>query len=140
MHPFQRSVLLALAAAGATACSSIPTQTFTFDAINSREEPQPALIVIDDDWDKAWENNQVVNVQDDDKVDITIAFPNSTVEVTVVPLKVVTKGGAKEVGTQVRSREEAMKLTSMTDSVRDVRLRDPKLQLFVLSPGRAPAN
>lgn len=140
MKPFHRVFAALAAGVLATACSSVPTRTFTFDAINASEEPQPALVVVDGDWDKAWEGNQVVNVQADDALTLTIPFASAEVDITVVPLTVVTKGGNKEAGSQVRSRKEATDKAGMTDDVRNLQIRDPQLQMFVLTRTRAGAN
>ena len=79
---------------------------------------------------QAWDLNQVVNVGEDDELTLDIAFPSSTVEVTVVPLKVADK----KVGGKPMSRQEATEAAGMTDEVRTLKLNDPQRHLFILLP------
>lgn len=130
MNPRATTMLALAAGVLATACSSVPTRKFTFDVIDRDEKPKPALVVVDDDWVKAWDLNQVVNVGEDDELTLDIAFPSSTVEVTVVPLKVADK----KVGGKPMSRQEATEAVGMTDEVRTLKLNDPQRHLFILLP------
>ena len=61
------SLLLATAA-----CGSIPTQQFTFDAVDTNEQPRPCMLVVNDDWPAAAEKGQYVNVAGDDTLTLTI--------------------------------------------------------------------
>ena len=60
-HLISLSLLFATAA-----CGSIPTQQFTFDAIDTGENPRPCMLVVNDDWPAAAEKNQYLNVESDD--------------------------------------------------------------------------
>lgn len=134
MKPRPQTLFVLAACALATACGSVPTRKFTFDAIDGSERPRPALVVVNDEWDKAWEANQVVNVTGDDELTLELAFPSSTVEVTVVPLAVANK----VVASKPMSRQAATEAAGMTDEVRTLTLRDPQRHLFIFTP--APRN
>lgn len=129
MNPRAKILLTLAGCALATACNSVPTKKFTFDVIDGGERAKPALVVVDDDWVKAWDMNQVVNVADDDELTIDIAFPSSTVEVTVVPLTVANK----KVANKPMSRKDATEVAGMTDEVRTLKLNDPPRHLFILT-------
>ena len=129
MNPRAKILLTLAGCALATACNSVPTKKFTFDVIDGGEQAKPALVVVDDDWGKAWDMNQVVNVADDDELTIDIAFPSSTVEVTVVPLTVANK----KVANKPMSRKDATEVAGMTDEVRTLKLNDPPRHLFILT-------
>jgi hypothetical protein len=130
MNPRAKTLLALAAGALATACNSVPTKKFTFDVIDGSERPKPALIVVDDDWVKAWDANQVVNVTEDDELTLDVAVPSSTVEITVVPLTVANK----KVANKPMSRKDATDVAGMTDEVRTLKLNDPQRHLFILLP------
>ncbi|MBZ0153934.1 MAG: hypothetical protein K8J09_20605 [Planctomycetes bacterium] len=126
--------LLLLPVLFTAACSGFPKKQFEFDAIDATENPRPALIVIDDDWEGAREKNQVVNVAGDDTLPLTIEFKNSEIEVTVAPLLV--EGDA--VQRWPMSRKEATEHSGFKDETRRLRLNDPTRELFILP--RKPAG
>lgn len=111
------------------ACGSIPTQQFTFDAIDTGENPRPCMLVVNDDWPAAAEKNQYLNVESDDTLTLTIAFPSSEVEVTMAPV-IVENGKVTRVP---KSRKEARDYSGFNDEPRRLKLRDPKLQLFIMA-------
>ena len=123
-----RLCLSLLACVGATACGSIPTKTFTFDAIDVSERPRPCLIVIDDDWASAADKNHVVNVTGDDKLELTLEFRSAEIEVTVAPLTV----DGDVVSTMPRSRKEARDVSGFMDETRRLKVTDPATQFFIL--------
>jgi len=122
-------ILFSFAACAAmTACGSVPKKTFVFDAITIEERAHPCLIVIDDEWDKAAENNQVVNMGGDDELKVTVEFRSAEIEVTVAPL-------APGSNVMPRSRSEAIQMSQfMDDMPRRLRMDDPQQHLFVLQP------
>lgn len=123
---------LLLPAFVATACGSIPTRTFEFDALDPAENLRPCLIVINDDWIGAAEKNQVVNVAGDDTLTLTLEFKSAEVEVTVAPLTVE----GNTVRRMPTSRRDATADSTFRDEVRRLRLTDPQRQLFILAHQR----
>jgi hypothetical protein len=120
---------LSLLSLGLTAaCGTIPTKEFEFRAIDVADVPRPALIVVNDDWAVAAENNQFVNVDGNSPLRLEIAFPSAEVEVTVAPV-LVESGKVTRVP---KSRKEARDYTGLMDDVRRLRVTDPRVHLFVL--------
>jgi hypothetical protein len=132
VNSYSKSLLALAGCVVATACGSVPTQRFTFDAIDVEEQPQPALVVVEDDWVKAWDENHVVNVAGDDMLTIDLPFPTAKVQVMLVPLKVANgKATSKPL-----SRTDAVESSGMTVEIRELFLRDPQRQLFILQAAR----
>ncbi|MFN3241658.1 MAG: hypothetical protein ACE37K_09120 [Planctomycetota bacterium] len=128
MNTLTKTLSAFAACAVMTACGSVPKKTFVFDAITLEERAHPCLIVIDDEWDKAAENNQVVNMNGDDELKVTVEFRASEIEVTVAPL-------APGSNVMPRSRSEAIQMSQfMDDMPRRLRMDDPAKHLFVLQP------
>lgn len=123
-----RSALSLIALTALAACGSVPTQRFVFDAIDVKGEPRPCLVIVNDDWATAAEKNQVVNVAENDQFAIDIPFPTKQVMVKLAPL-VVENG--KVVKMPKRSRETS-ELSDYLEEARELRLRDPERQLFIL--------
>lgn len=120
--------LLSLSLLFATAaCGSIPTQAFTFKALDAGENPRPCMVVVNDDWPAAAEKSQFVNVENDE-LTLTLPFPSSEVEVTIAPV-IVENGKVTRVP---KSRKEARDYSGFMDETRRLMLGDPKLQLFIL--------
>jgi hypothetical protein len=111
------------------ACGGIPTQRFEFDAIDTESNKQPCLIVIGNDFGGAVENKQVVNLDGDRPLGLDIQFEQPEVVIMAIPLKVDENG---KVVKMPSSRSEARNLARRKDDSRTLRLRDPKMQLFVL--------
>ena len=114
----------------AAACGSIPKRTFEFRVIDAAEQPRPCLIVVgNQDFQAAADKNQIVSVGSSDWLQLELEFPTSLVEITVAPLVV---DGTK-VGRLPKTRKEARDMSSFNDETRQLRLDDPKKQLFILS-------
>lgn len=131
MSPSLRPISLLLLGS-LTACGSIPTRTFEFDVIGVDDQPQPCLIVVNDNWVEASEKKQVVNVAGDDTLSLTIPFPSSEVEITVAPMK---RGGGEP--KLPKSRKEACDTSGYMDEVRKLQFTDPRHVLFILPKRRA---
>lgn len=125
--PLRTSSLLALLCL--TACGSIPTREFEFDAIDVNENARPCLVVINDDWARAAERDQYVNLTDDNSLVLTIEFPKAPeVEVTMAPI-LVADGKVQRVP---KSRREARDFSGFVEEVRKVQLTDPRRVFFIL--------
>ena len=116
-----------------TACGSIPTRDFEFDAMDVGENPRPCMVVINDDWVGAEARKQFVNVTSDDVLTLNIAFPSPSVEVTMAPMLMIN--GQPKVP---KSRKEARDSSGFMEDVRRVERTDPKRVLFILP--RKPVN
>ncbi len=127
MTPVQRPLSL-LVLLACTACGSIPSRQFEFDAIDVGENPRPCLVVVNDDWVTAAEKNQFVNLAGDDSLSLTIEFRSSEVEVIMAPI--LTEGGKP---TRVpKSRKEARDYSNFMDEPRKLQFNDPRRVLFIL--------
>jgi hypothetical protein len=113
----------------AVACNSIPTQSFDFKAIDAEEKAKACLIVVNDDWGTAIEKEQFVNVDGRDTLNLTLPFEATEVEVMAVPLTLNDQG---KVAYMPRNRTDAMRNSNFADDTRRLRLRDPRIQLFIL--------
>jgi hypothetical protein len=124
LRPLSLSALL-----GFTACGSIPSREFEFDAIDVSENPRPCLVVLNDDWTAAAEKNQYVNLAGDDALVLKIEFPKTPeVEVTMAPIQ-VADGKPTRVP---KSRKEARDYSGFVEEVRKVQLTDPRRVFFIL--------
>jgi hypothetical protein len=117
-----------------TACSSIESRQFEFDAIDFRENARPCLVVVNDDWIGAAEREQFVNVNGDDRLLLTIEFPSAEVEVIMAPLLVLSDGGKP--ASIPRSRKDA-RVSGFKDDSRRLRVDDPRVVLFILQQAAA---
>lgn len=133
MTPFLRPAAL-LALLACTACGSVPSRDFEFDAIDVGENPLRCLVVVNDDWVGAEQKNQFVNVAGDDVLTLKIEFRTSEVEVIMAPVQ-VNNGKVTKVP---RSRKEAREFSGFMDDSRKLLFTDPKRVLFILP--RKPAN
>ncbi|HEX6812492.1 MAG TPA: hypothetical protein VF384_12780 [Planctomycetota bacterium] len=112
-----------------TACGSIPTREFEFDAIDVSENARPCLVVLNDDWTTAAEKERFVNLAGDDSLVINIEFPKGPeFEVTMAPVLVVDG----KVPRVPKSRKEARDYSGYVEEVRRVRLTDPRKVLCIL--------
>lgn len=132
-HPSRMNSLLRTSSLSAllclTACGSIPSREFEFDAIDVSENPRPCLVVLNDDWASAADKNQFVNVTDDNSLVLKIEFPKAPeVEVTMAPIQ-VADGKPTRVP---KSRKEARDYSGFVDEVRKVQLTDPRRVFFIL--------
>ncbi|MBL8755964.1 MAG: hypothetical protein JNK15_21895 [Planctomycetes bacterium] len=128
MRPIRRLLCLSTLCA-MTACGSIPTKAFEFDAIDTAEQPRPCLVVVNDDWVGAAEKNQFVNVDGDDALRLEIPFTAAEIEVTIAPV-LVESGKVTRVP---KTRKEARDYSGFMDDTRRLRLLDPMRQLFILA-------
>lgn len=129
MNRMTKWALYALTCAAMTACGSIPKQTFVFDVRTVDEQPQPSMIVVNNDWESATINKQFVHAEGKAELQLTIPFERGEVSVTVAPLVPGT--------TNPSSRKEAFntaQLLETEDATRGLRLGDPRKQLFLLAP------
>lgn len=117
-----------------TACGSIPTRTFEFEAIDVGDNPRACMIVVNDDWVGAAAKKQFVNVTGDDVLSLTIPFPSPEVEVTVAPMQITGSGEPRV----PKSRKEARDTSGFADEVRKLLMTDPKRVLFILP--KKPVN
>ena len=132
MKNLPKLLLSGLGCIAATACGSIPTKTFYFDAIDIREEARPCLVVINDDWIAAADKNQVVNVAENDVLKLNLEFRASEIEVTIAPLIV----DGTVISNMPKSRKEACELSGFMDETRRLKMTDPAKQFFVLPPAK----
>lgn len=127
MRRHQRLFLLA-APALLTACGSVPTRTFQFDAVSDAGTPLPALVVVGDDWVGAAQNRQFVNIaHKDDTLPLKVAFDRAEVQVTVAAIEVNPDTGEPE-----RIPRSRMDRSDYKAEPRQLQLRDPLKQLFIL--------
>lgn len=128
MTPTTRFVFLSLASALCTACGSVPTRTFQFDAIDVEEKPLPALVVVGDDWIGAAERQQFVNLdKNDSSLTLELKFDRAEVDVTVAAVQVDPDTGKP---TKVpKSRGEPNEFVA---EPRRVQITDPQMQMFIL--------
>lgn len=128
MTPKTRFVLLSTVAALCTACGSVPTRSFRFDAIDVEEKPLPALVVVGDDWIGAAERQQFVNLdKNDSALDLVLQFDRAEVEVIVAAVEVDPDTGKP---TKVpKSRSEPNEFVA---EPRRVQITDPQMQLYIL--------
>lgn len=120
MSLYRKSMIL-VACAAMTACGSIPKKNFSFTAINNSGETQTCLIVINDEWDTAIENEWITGKDGSDSCSMTLDFQARKMEVTVVPFKIGME--------PPRSRSQAVDYKSYT---RTLLLTDPETHLFIL--------
>ncbi|MFT4840221.1 MAG: hypothetical protein ACI8UD_001919 [Planctomycetota bacterium] len=120
MALYRKSMVL-VACAAMTACGSMPKKNFSFKAINNSGETQTCLIVINDQWDTAIENDWVTGKDGSDSCSMTLEFQTPKIEVTVVPFNI---------GMELpRSRSQAVDYKSYT---RTLLMTDPETHLFIL--------
>ena len=113
-----------------TACGSIPSREFEFDAIDVNENARPCLVVLNDDWASANENQQYVNLTSDNSLVLKIEFPKAPeVEITMAPV-LVADGKVQRVP---KSRREARDFSGFVEEVRKVQLTDPRKVFFILA-------
>lgn len=124
-----RLLLSSFGLAMLAACGGVPKQRFVFDAIDVSEGPRPCLVVVNDDWTTAAEKGHVVNVANDDELTLEIAFPSPEVVVTIAP--VLVENG--QITRMPKSRKEARDYSGFVEELRNLRLRDPSRQLFILT-------
>ena len=116
-----------------TACSGVPKKKFEFDAIDADDNPRPCLVVINDDFPSAEQNNQFVNVGGDDVLELELEFASREINVTMAPVR-VNNGKVTKVPRSARESWEA----GFTDERRLVRIDDPKRVLFILQRKSTP--
>lgn len=129
MSRMSRSLALTAFAALA-ACGSIPTRTFTVDAIDTGEKPVPCLVVVGPDWAGAAEKKQLVNVGGDDTLRIEVQFEKPEVDIFVAALPLDAATGEPRV--IPKSRTESTDLTGYIAGTRTLRVDDPDTILFIL--------
>lgn len=122
------SLFCALPLLALAACGGVPNQTFTFDAIDTEEQPRPAMVVIDQDWVGAAERRQFVNVEGDDELTLTLTFDKSEIQIDIAPIPV--ENGAP---TSLPKRPlDCVELTGFQSQFRTVRPGDARKQLFIV--------
>jgi len=131
-RPDLRAVFLALPVV-LVACGSVPTRTFEFSAMDTHQNPVPALVVVGDDWASAVEHNQLVNVKkSDDVLPLKIPFERGEVSVTVVPVKADENGKLLVVPRSRQDTSEYVIDVPRGANPRLLRLTDPTRQMFIL--------
>ena len=124
-----RSAVATFACLAVTACGSIPTKTFEFQAINVQEVKCPCMIVIEDDWDTAISKKQVFDASKMEIYRLEIPFPKKQVKVRAVPLR--SDGNVPKSRGDLRNNP-----SRYAQQNRDLQLTDPTRQLFVLNLAR----
>jgi hypothetical protein len=137
MNTLTKSSLAALACICATACGSVPKKKFIFDVIDHNQNQHPALVVVDDDWEAAKENNQVVNVGGKNELEITIPFRTPRVDITIAPLELTDD---KKIVRWPKSRTDSFNSDFQSGDPREIFITDPKRQLFIIWPDDGSNN
>jgi len=115
----------ALAAVAMTACGSVPKRKFTFDVIDTSEQPLPAMIIVENQWSEAAGDKQFVNVTGDNTLELELTFKSKRVLVTAVPI-------AAEDGKPTDVPQNERQVRDFKPGRREVELRDAQKQLFIL--------
>ncbi len=114
-----RKLVSLCSVAALAACGSIPTQEFEFRAISVDGQRVPCLVVVEGNWPMGEEQVTYTDRK------VVIPFARTDIRVLVKPAQVNTDGKVRKVPAELDP--EPYK----TDA-RDLRLGDPKVQLFIL--------
>lgn len=129
-HRLSTRLPLALSALLA-ACGSVPTRTFEFAAMNDEEVAMPAIVVVDQEWLRAAENKQFVNI-DSKTLPLTLEYPGDRQEIEITVAAIKIDPDTHEITWVPKRSTDAHATVSEHNSSRRLRLTDPKLQLFIL--------
>ncbi|MFK7740280.1 MAG: hypothetical protein AB8H80_08145 [Planctomycetota bacterium] len=127
MTKLSHTLALCAVAALSTACGSVPKRTFVFDAIDTGEDPRPAMIVVDQDWLAAGQNKQFINLNSNDELTLDLEFKSRDIEIMAVAIRTLD-GTPVSVPTNPR---DAAEISEYELDSRKLRAKDAERQLFI---------